>query len=144
MPLLTRSLFGINISTGILCRPSEAHPGALQCCAAWALSGPIPTVSSRNACQDVNVIPCHLRPLFVKVNEKHNSWHLMCWRTFFQPASFKVKVCRMHKIPFTAHLRCINNPEDRNEQKTIICPLKELGYLRETLNSGPSVSGWAM
>lgn len=56
MPLLTGSLFGINGNTGILCCWSEAHPGAPQRCAAWALPSSTAIVSSRIACQDVNVI----------------------------------------------------------------------------------------
>lgn len=117
MPLFTHSLFSININTGILRSPSKADQKTAQYCEALALFCPIPTVSYMDSCHYMNLIPCHFWPLSVKLNEKHNSRHVMGQLTQLQPASFKAKVCRTHEIPFTAHWRCINNPRDRKEQK---------------------------
>ena len=135
MPLFTHSLFRININTDRLCFPSEADQRTPQSCEASTLFCSIPTVSNMNSCHYINLIPCHFRPLCVKLNEKHNSWHLTWWCSFFQPASFKVKVWRMYKICFTAHLRCINNPREGEEQKREFAVSRRLGGSRAPLNS---------
>lgn len=76
-PLFMHSLFRINIKIGILCFPHKTDQRTAQYRAASALFCPIPTVFYMNSCHYINLIPCHFRPLFIRLNEKHNSQHLM-------------------------------------------------------------------